>query len=125
MMDVNGFAHDLLDRHPWIERPIRVLKDHLKLSPSPSQFGAREIGNIFTIEADCSRGRRDKANDRAAQSCFPTTTLADQSQRFAGCNGQAHVIDRFDVRSYAAEEPVLYREMNFEFANFEQVHGRE
>src|SRR5437660_720504 len=123
-MNVNRFAHNLLHRHAWIQRTVRVLEDHLKFPPASSQFCLGDAGDFFPVKNNFASARLNEANDRTPKSRLAATTLTDQPDCFARCHRQAHVVNGFDVGPHPAEQAVLHREMHFKVLNFEQIHAR-
>ena len=76
------------------------------------------------MKIDLPGGGFNEANDGPTESGFATAALADESDGLARRDGQAYVVNRFDICPDPAEQTVLHREMDLEILNFEQIHAR-
>jgi len=122
-VDVQRLADDLLDRHARIERAVRILKNHLELAPSRTQFRAAHFQDVLAVERDSPRRRLDKPDDGAAERRLAATALADEAERFARRDAEAHVVHRLHEFADAAEHPVLHGKMHLQVFDFEQRHA--
>ena len=96
---------DLPRPHPRVERRIRILKHDLHLPPRCPQLATRDKReDILAAKADLARGRLDQPQQAAAGRRLAAAGLADQAERLALFDREAHVIDRGDTRALA-EQP--------------------
>ena len=84
LMNVQGFADDVIDGEPGVQRSIGILKDHLQSPAFCTQFFWIKPGQIFVFENDRAGSWLGQPNYGAAQGCFTAATLPDQPERFPG-----------------------------------------
>jgi hypothetical protein len=107
-------AHDLAelgaDRQPGIERGHGVLQDHGDLlAPHAPHLRGRLLEQVLTVEqhpaADDASGRLgDQPHQRQAGDRLTGARFADEGQRLAGVQGEAHAVH--GLRDAAAGEEV-------------------
>ena len=83
---------------------------------------AAHLRNVLAFEQDAARGRLNQSDDGAAQRRLAATAFADEAERFARRDAEAHAVHRLHGLADAAEHPVLHRKMHFQVFDFEQVH---
>src|SRR5262249_49482793 len=105
---------DAADRQPWIERRIRILKDHLHRWPMQTHGAAVAASDLRSIQPDRARTRPHQADDGAPQARFATTGLTDQSHGLSRTDLEAYAIDR-------AEDAETSFEVNLKIAD--RKHG--
>ena len=115
-------AHDVARRHARIERGIRVLEDDLHLAAHRAHVGLAEIGHVAAVEADRALGRVDQPEHGAPDGGLAAAGLADQPERLAGADMEAHAIDGIDLAGIAGEQPLLDREVLLQPLHLQ--HGR-
>src|SRR5450830_617458 len=81
--DVHRFFDDVSYGHPWIERRIRILKDHLQFTANLAHGFVRQGAQVLVTVGNGARRRRIQTHDGPADSRFTATRLTDQSHRFA------------------------------------------
>ena len=120
LVDHQRLADDRPDRHPWIQRCVRVLEDDLHLLAEGAQRALVERGDVLALEGDFARGRLDQSQDRAAGGGFAAAGLAHEPQRLAGHDVERHVVHRVHARHLAREQAATDREVLLEVANLEE-----
>ena len=61
-------ADDLPDRHARIQRGIRVLKDHLQMTPRAAQLALRQMRQIASTKDHLPARRLSQTQERTPQS---------------------------------------------------------
>ena len=83
----------LLDRHRWIERRIRILEHHLHAPAQRPQLAAAERGQVGAGKRDLSRCWLDQTQDREPGCRLAAAGLANQTERFAGADLEGNAVD--------------------------------
>ena len=122
LVDIEGFADDILDRAAGIQGAEGILEDHLEPSPALAEGGAFEAGDVFALETDLARSRFEEPNYGAAESRFSAAALADETDGFARPDRQADIVHRVDLIGGPAEEAGADREADFQVTDFQDVH---
>ncbi len=78
------------------KRGIRILKDDLKRPPAFGELAAAHRRRIQSQLEHATARRPQHAGHRASQGRFAGSRFADDAQRFAGRNRQAHAVDSLD-----------------------------
>src|SRR5216683_451123 len=110
VMDVERLAHDVADRLPWIERRVRVLKDHRHIAAMSPQRRAALVGDVLALELDGAGRRVEQANDGAAQCRLAAARFADQAQRFALLDVEVDPVHRVHMSGGSLQDPGGHRE---------------
>ena len=97
MVDVDGFGDDRTDRHPRIERAIRILEDDLHPAAHLAQRVGLERAEIDAVEADRARGGIAQADHRPARRALATTGFTDESERLALADLEGDAVDGLTV----------------------------
>src|SRR5262245_8909405 len=66
-MNIEGLPHGVLYRQARIQRTVRVLKNHLKTPPLPSQFGSMQTRDVLAFEVDFTLVWLKQPDDRTRQ----------------------------------------------------------
>src|SRR5947209_2594037 len=119
-VDEQSLADDLPYRHPWIERPIGVLKDDLDLPPNFMQLILARLENAAAFEQGVTRGRRDEPEDGACDRGFARAGFTDQSKRFTLLDVKTHAIHRFDIGDRSMEQSLFNWEVVHEVRHVQQ-----
>ncbi len=96
-------ADDGADGEPRIERGVRVLEDDLHVAPQRAQCLAAQPSDVGTLEPDFARTRLDQPQDAAAGGRLAAARFADQPQRLALADVEAHAVDGMDAVDLARE----------------------
>ena len=122
-VDVERFADNSGDGHARVQRTVRILENHLKIPPARPKSRSGQPRNVFPSEQDLARGGLDQPDDRPAQGGLAAAAFADETNGFAWRNGQADIVHGPHDVLAPAEYAVRHGEMDFEIANFEQIHA--
>ena len=142
LMNIDGFAHDIADRHTRVKRSIRILKNNLhfaavrqhidrsflshhgfavlakhRLAVGAHQRGFAGIIDDVAIIDDTAIGRLVQAQQSTAGGGFATAGLAYQTERLALINIERNVVDCFNdlfLKHFAAS----YREILLKVLDF-------
>ena len=71
------------DRHPRVERRVRVLEDHLHVAAHRAQLALRQPRDVGAVERDRAGARLEQAQDRAAERRLAAARFADEAERLA------------------------------------------
>jgi hypothetical protein len=82
------------DRHARIERAVGVLEDDLHLPAQGTNFTFLEVGNFFIVEPYFPCAWLEEAQQQPADGGLAAARFADQGQRLAFGELQAHAVDR-------------------------------
>src|SRR5581483_5518738 len=119
VMQRQGLAEDLPDRHARIERGVGILEDDLRLLAERAQLIVVEGKQVAALETDAAGIRLDQAQHQPADGGLAAAGLADQRQRLAGIDVEADAVDGFDEGGRPAEQIPRGREM------LDQIFGVE
>ena len=119
------FANDIEDGPARVKRIEGVLKDHIGVAPNIAQFPRADIRHvdgrfIVNLKLNAARGRVERAQDAAPNGGLARTRFADQAQRFARLNLQAHVVNRFHLPDHAPQKSLFDREVLLQALHFQQ-----
>ena len=93
-VDAERLRDHLMDRHPRIERRIRILEHHLQLAALRPQPRRPHRGDVIVLDQDRAAARIDQTQDQPPQRGFATAGFADQSERPSGGHEERHVAHR-------------------------------
>jgi hypothetical protein len=96
---------------PRVERPVRVLKNHLNLAPVALEGRTSERGDVFTLKVYAARCGECEAHDASGERAFSAPGLTDQAKRFSGLKRQVYAVYR--AHDPAACAKVLHKICNF------------
>jgi hypothetical protein len=117
-MQAHGLADDVADRHPRIERRIRILKDHVQLAPERAHPPAREVGHVGAVHDDAPLRRFGQAHHAIRDGRLAAAGLADETEDLATAERERHAVARVDVPAAAPEHAtngeVLYEPVDLQ-----------
>ena len=88
-------GHDVLDDPARVQARVRVLEDHLDAAAQLAALGRLERGmGILAVEGEATPRGRVQTHQQACHGALAATRLADQRQRLAPGDVEAHAIDR-------------------------------
>src|SRR6185295_4996668 len=87
------------------------------------QRAAVERGDVLALEPDLARRRLDQPQDAAPGGGLAAARFADEAERLAGGDVEAHVIDGVDAIDLAREDPAADREIFDEAVDAQQRLG--
>ena len=123
VMDLQGLADDLADRHARIQRSVGILEDDLHLAAEPPELGLVEVEHVLAVEAHRASGRLDQAQQHAARGRLAASGLADQRQGLAGLDGERHAVDgAHRSQALAQHQPASDREILDQVLDLEERH---
>src|SRR5262249_56963279 len=103
-MHAQRFGDDVADRHPWIQRAVRILEDHLHPAADGAQLVGAELGEIAALEDDLARRRRLELQDAPSRRRLAATRFPDEAERLAARDAERHAVDRAHEAAAPAEE---------------------
>ncbi len=92
-MDLERFGDDAAHGHPWIERSVGVLKDHLHAAAHATQRLSANCGEVNPLKHDLAFGRPIQLQDGPGHGGFAAATFAHQAQGLAATQGKAQSVD--------------------------------
>jgi hypothetical protein len=104
-VDLQRLVDDAAHRHARIERRERVLKDDLNIAAQPAALRRRRGGNVLALKSDGARSRLLQPENQTSERRFSATALADETERLALANGQAHLFDSTHKAGLAPDSP--------------------
>jgi hypothetical protein len=70
-VNFDAFGDSRADRHPWIERTVRILKNNLDASPEMAQLIAIEREDVHPVKDRAAAGRLLEPKNRASDRGLP------------------------------------------------------
>ncbi len=127
VVDLEGLGDDIADRHPRIERRVRVLEDDLHLLTQDARVAPAQLPDVTPFEEHLALRRRQQIEDHASRGRLAGTRLADEPERLALTNREIDPVDRFHVADVTREDARVDRKVFVEVADLDQigrgVHG--
>ena len=113
-------ADDVADRHPRVERRVRVLEDDLHLAPHLAErFRPSSVSSMPSNFTEPEVGF-EKLQDAVASRRLARAGLADEAERLAGLDLEADTVDRLHLADLALDQkPFLDREVLVEVLDLE------
>src|SRR3989304_2866125 len=111
LVDAQALPDGLADRHPRIERRVRVLEDDLHVAAHGLQVGAAQLQHVDAVEPDGARAGLDQAQHRPSDRRLATTRLSHQAEGLAFPNGESHPVDRLDPAHGPLQHSGAHREV--------------
>jgi hypothetical protein len=110
LVDPEGVANDIANRHAGIERVERILKDHahllaIRLHLIVGQGSQIDHFTIMILEQDLTAGQVVGAQNAAAGSCLAAAALPHQAHGFTLQDLEGNIVNRLDMTDRAPEEP--------------------
>ena len=96
-MNFERLADDRPHAHSRIERSERILKHHLHFAAQRAQGGAARGQKIAAIDEQFARVRLDQAQQHARERGLAAAGFADNGERFARGEFEAHIVDGRDA----------------------------
>ena len=90
LMDIQRLADDIRNRHAGIQRRIRILKHHRSLLAEGLDIVLRH--DLPAVVVNLTRRGLVKVQDCAADGGLAAAGFADQTQRLARFDGEAHIV---------------------------------
>src|SRR5690554_1176549 len=124
-VDYQRLGNDVENRETWIQRLVRVLKDHLCPTPELLEFLPRQSGNICAFETDLPCGDIEQPHQHLTRGGLARTRLTGQAQNLALTQVEGDSIDSVDLAllvatTQAVEKPLLDGEMLLQLIHFKQ-----
>ena len=116
-------ADDVAGALPRVERGERVLEDDLQLPAVGPELLLAEARDVVAVELDGAGGRLDQAHDGAAHRGLAAAALADQPQRLARADREAHAVDGIDMADGAAQQALAHGEVLAQSRHLEHGHA--
>ncbi|HWI67300.1 MAG TPA: hypothetical protein VNS88_02775 [Nitrospiraceae bacterium] len=103
-MSMNHFGYLIANPKNGIERCPRLLVNHRDSCPAnPSEFGVSKPYEILATKNSRATHnepcRREKAEHRQSEGCFPAAGFAKQAHRFARRDFEGHALQCNDITS--------------------------
>src|SRR5262249_6171017 len=95
-VNLEGLTDDIAGALARIERRERVLENDLQLPAVRPEFGLAEARDVMAVEPDGPSRRLDQAHDGAPHRGLAAARLADEPQRLAGADREAHAVHGVD-----------------------------
>ena len=122
-MDPQPLADAVADRRPRVERRERVLEDDLHPAPVRLQGRALQPGDVRPVEQDLARRRVDEPEQQPADGRLAAARLADEAERLAPADLEAHAVDGLDEPDGPLEDAALDREVLDQVADDDERLG--
>ena len=106
-VDAQRLGEHRADRHPRVQRRVRVLEDHLHPAADPAQPVALQRGHVDPVEADLAVGGVDEADHGAGERRLAAAGLADEAERLPAADLQRDAVDGPDRADLALEDHAL------------------
>jgi hypothetical protein len=120
LVDGQRLADDFAGGHARVQRGVGVLVDHLHAPPVGQQGLALEMRDVLPVDADRPGGRLEQLEQRAPDRRLAAAALADQPQRLAAADLEAHAVDGMDLARHAREQAGVNRKVLLEVGDLEQ-----
>ena len=102
-MDLERFRDNVPDTHPRVERRVRILEDDLHVTPHLAHRRAAEREQVDVPEPHLTRRGLDQAQHAAPRRRLPAARFADEPERLAFLDREAHLVDSLRGR-HGSEE---------------------
>src|SRR3982074_1617100 len=93
VLDDHGLRDGGFDRHPRVQRAIRVLEDDLHFAAEVAEVARAELGYVGAVVEHLSGGGLDESENRAAGRGFAAAAFADEAEGLATVDVEADVVD--------------------------------
>src|SRR5436190_23527230 len=120
-MDDERLLDNLTRPHPRVERRVRILKHDLHVASRFAQPPARKCEHIFPSKTDVAGRRFDEPQQAAARRRLAAARFADQPERFALFDREAHVVDGVHDGA-SAQKSTVPRELFDQVGDFDGRH---
>ena len=119
-MDPQPLADALPDRRPRVERGVRVLEDDLHPPPVRLEFAALDRRDVGSVELDRAGRGLDQPQQQPPDRGLARARLANEPERLAATDLEAHAGHRLDDGDRPVEEPAPDREVLDEVAHLDE-----
>ena len=120
-VDLERFADDLPHPHPRIERPERILEDHLHPPAKRPQPALACLRDVLAVEDDAAGRRLQHAQDRHRRRRLAAAAFPHQAEGLTAPEIERHPVDRLDGSHPAPHEyPFGDREVDLEILDTKQ-----
>ncbi|EGJ74926.1 putative peptide ABC transporter ATP-binding protein [Streptomyces sp. Tu6071] len=125
-VDVVRLADDVADRHPGVERGVRVLEDHLDVAAHRLQGAAGELRDVLALVADRAARGLLQVDEHLGDGRLAAAGLADDAEGLAAPQVEVDTVDGLHGADLALEDDALgEREVLGEAPHFEdRLAGR-
>jgi len=122
-MNFQRLTDNLADGEAGVQRPERILKNHLHLATQGAELAFRKREDFAAIEFHEAGGRWDQLQDRAADRGLAAPAFADEADGFSGFDGERDIVHRADVPDLAAHHAAQHGKPSAKILNLQQRHG--
>ncbi len=103
-VDLVGLPDDVADRHPRVQRGVRVLEHHLDVAAYGSQRAAGQLRDVLAPVADHAPGGRLQVHQHLGDGRLAAAGLPHDAERLAGRQVEVHPVDGLDRPDLLLEE---------------------
>src|SRR5687768_16207718 len=93
-MNDERFGDDLFDGLCWVERFVRILKDHLYFLTDRLALPVVGMGDILAFKDNIPIGRFFMSHQRERQRGFATSTFTNEGDHLTAAQLQIHIVHR-------------------------------
>src|SRR5215203_895355 len=90
---IERLRKDLTNRHSWIQRSVRILKDDLQSAPLSTHFTGRQLREIVPVEENPPASWLCQSQNRAPKCRLSAARLSGQSKRLALADVERHSVN--------------------------------
>ena len=120
----HAFLDQVADHHPRIETGVRILEDQLHPATKWLELAARQRRDVARLPVGLEEhapGRRsDQLQQCLADGCLSAARLADERQGPSSRDREGDAIYRANVVDHALQDTFTHREVDLQFAEFDQ-----
>ena len=120
VVDQHRFGERGFDRHPRIERAVRILKHDLHLLPQLAQVAAADGPQVDAVVEHLAARRFDQPQNRPAGRRLAAARFADEAQRLARIDVEANAVDRLHVVDHTGQDAAANWKIDFEILDVQQ-----
>ena len=122
-MDDEPFLEDPPHGHAGIEGAVRILEHDLHPPAERPQRSVAERADIMAGDDDPPAGRLDQAEDAATDGRLPAAALADEAERAAARDREAHAVNGPHGANLAAEQAFTDRKVRLQILDEHERFG--
>ena len=117
-------ADDVAHLHARIERPVRVLVNHLHALAQRPHLLLAIASDVLSFELDAAGGGRKHPHDGKTGGRLSASAFANKTERLAARKRQRHAVDRVDRSDFPAKHCAgLHGEMDLQVVHTQQRLG--
>ena len=124
LVDLQRVRERGLQRHPRVQRRVRVLEDHLQVPALRAQLTLGQADELLAAQLHAAAGRAHEPEQRAAERRLARARLADQAEHLALVEVERDAVDGLHRAAAAAgearAEAPVQREVDLEVADLDQ-----